>query len=102
MLPVSLPPDLKIGYGSVKVQIDVCIITIPLSVAFVAKGELFLLTGSMQMARWKVGEAHFSVSAVDRKSYSLHPPLIVGTEVYIANAFGPKVDKWSLEANRFV
>ena len=72
------------------------------SVAFVANGELLLLTGSMQMARWKVGEAHFSVSAVDRKSYSLHPPLIVGTEVYIANRNGPKVEKWSLELSRFL
>jgi len=85
VLPVSLPPDLQLG----------CF-----SVAFVANGELFLLTEKKQMARWKVGEPHFRVSAINRKCWSHHPPLIVGTEVYIANE--RKVEKWSLEADRFV
>ena len=85
VLPVSLPPNLQLGSGSV---------------AFVANGELLLLTGKKQMARWNVGETHFSVSALDRRCFSFHPPLIVGTEVYIAN--GPKVEKWSLKVGRFV
>ena len=55
------------------------------------------------MARWKVeSEAKFRVAAVDRECFSLHPPLIVGTEVYIANGCGQRVEKWSLEANRFI
>ena len=85
VLPVSLPANLKLD----------CF-----SVAFVADGELILLTVYKQMARWKVGEAHFRVSAIDRQCCSLHPPLIVGTEVYIAN--DEKVEKWSLEAANFV
>ena len=85
VLPVSLPPDLKLGYASV---------------AFVANGELLLLTNKEQMARWKVGEPHFSVSAINRRCCSFHPPLLVGTEVYIAN--GTNVEKWSLETGRFV
>ena len=55
------------------------------------------------MAGWKIeSEPHFRVSATNRKCWSLHPPLVVGTEVYIANMWGPKVEKWSLEAGRFV
>ena len=54
---------------------------------FVANGEILLLTDYRQMARWKI------------ESES-HPPLIVGTKVYISN--DSKVEKWSLEANRFV
>ena len=87
VLPVSLPPNLNLGWSSV---------------AFVAKGELFLLTENKQMARWKVGESHLRVSATDRRCSSFHPPLIVGTQVYIANKNGLKLEKWSLEAGRFV
>ena len=89
VLPVSLPPDLKLGCSSV---------------AFVANGELFLLTNHGQMARWKIeNEAHFCVSNIGRSRWSFHPPLIMGTEVYIANnASGGKVEKWSLDANKFV
>ena len=87
MLPVSLPADLVLGCGSV---------------AFVANGELILLTDSKQMARWKVGEPHFRVSAIDRGCWSFHSPLVVGTEVYIANKEGSKVEKWSLEMDRFI
>ena len=86
VLPVSLPPNVKLGCGSV---------------AFMANGELILLTGGKQMARWKVGESHFHVSAMDRECSSFHPPLIVGTQVFIANAVSLKLEKWSLKANRF-
>ena len=65
-----------------------------------ANGELLLLTGNGQLACWKVDEPNFRVSAPDRQCCS--PPLIVGTEVYIANGYSKKVEKWSLEANRFV
>jgi len=87
VLPVSLPPELELGWNSV---------------AFVANGELLLLTFNKQMARWKVGEPHFHVSAMDRKYYSFCPPLIVGTDVFIGNREGPKVEKWSVQADRFV
>ena len=54
------------------------------------------------MARWKIeSEAHFRVSATDRQCSSYLPPLIVGTEVYIANNYGLKVLKWSMQADRF-
>ena len=53
------------------------------------------------MAGWKVeSEAHFRVLATDRQYHSYRPPLIAGTEVYIAN--GWRVEKWSLEADRLV
>ena len=86
VLSVSLPAQIQLNSPSV---------------AFVANGELVLQTSRKQMARWKIGcEAHFRVSALDRGCCSYHPPLIVGTEVYIANE--AKVGKWSLETERFV
>jgi len=81
MLSVSLLPDL--------------VLSLP-SVAFVANGELIIFTGFMQMTRWKIeAEPYFRLFTTDRGYCSLHPPLIMGTEVYIAN--GLKVEKWSLE-----
>ena len=89
VLPVALPKGLKIGYWG--------------SVTFVANGELTLLTNKKQMARWKIeSEAQFRVSATDRDCWSCHSPLIVRTEVYIANFNGPLVEKWSLKANKFL
>lgn len=86
VLPVSLPADLKLGWGSV---------------AFVADGELILLTYQKQAARWEIEqECGFRVSATDRECWSLHPPLVVGTVAFVANIHGPKVEKWSFEANR--
>lgn len=88
VLPVSLPPEIELGCGSV---------------AFAAKGELLLLTLSKQMARWEIeSESCFYVSAVDRECYSQHPPLFVGSVVYVANIPSARVEKWSLEAARFV
>ena len=52
VLPVSLTPDLVLGFGSV---------------AFIINGELVLLTGCQQIARWKVEEAHFRVSDIEKK-----------------------------------
>ena len=86
LLSVSLPQQLQLGCSSV---------------AFVANGELIQLTEYKQMTGWKVeSEAHFRVLATDRQYRSYHPPLIVGTEVYIAN--GWRVEKWSLEVDRLV
>ncbi|MBV5279783.1 MAG: hypothetical protein J0651_00430, partial [Actinobacteria bacterium] len=77
--------------------------TVSLSVAFVANGELILLTYDKQMARWKIGcELHFRLSNASRRCGSFHPPLTVRTEVYIANACDSRVEMWSLEADRFV
>ena len=86
ILPVSLPAELQLDCASV---------------AFVSGGELLVLTEKRQMARWKIGnKGSFRVSATDRGCWSHHPPLIVGAEVYIAK--GWKVEKWSLETDRFV
>jgi len=86
ILPVSLPAELQLDCASV---------------AFVSGGELLVLTEKRQMARWKIGtKQSFRVSATDRGCWSHHPPLIVGAEVYIAK--GWKVEKWSLETDRFV
>ena len=87
LLPVSLPALLQLGYYSV---------------AFVANGELILLSANEQMACWGIeSEAQFIVAGLDRGCCSLRPPLIVGTEVYIANFKGGKVEKWSLETGSF-
>ena len=86
VLSVSLPKRLQLNCDSV---------------AFVLNEELILLTTNEQVARWQIeGEVNFRVSNTDRPCCSYHPPLIVGTEVYIANA--GTVEKWSLEADRFV
>jgi len=88
VLPVSLPADLDLGSDSV---------------TFVANGDLLILMQGDQMARWKIeSESSFCVSTTDRGCCSYCPPLIVGTEVYIANFVSTKVDKWNLETNRFV
>lgn len=80
VLSVSLPAELQLGCSSV---------------AFVANEELFLLTHKMEMACWRIEcEFHFRVSSTARNLYSSHPPLVVGTEVYIAVA--SKVEKWTL------
>ena len=69
------------------------------SVTFQANGELILLTDKSQMARWKLGSGlhFFDVTTVDRPCYSYCPPFVVTIEVYIANALGPKVEKWNLK-----
>jgi len=53
LLSVSLPPDLQLDCSSV---------------AFVARGELILMTERKQMACWEIAsEAHFRISAMDRE-----------------------------------
>ena len=86
VLPVSLPAQLQFRCSSV---------------AFVLNGELILLNYEKQMASWKIeSEAQFRISATDRKCCSYHPPIIVETEAYIAN--DAKVEKWSVDEERFV
>jgi len=88
VLPVSLPADMELCWDSV---------------TFVANGELTLLTAGRQVVSWKIEkEAGFRVSDTDRECFSLRPPLIVGTLVYIANECSQKVEKWSLEMERFI
>lgn len=71
---------------------------VALSVTFKVNGELYLLTASGQMARWKIeSEAVFRFSSSSRRYSSYHPPFIVGNTVYIANKSGPKVETFSLE-----
>jgi len=48
------------------------------------------------MARWKIEkEAHFRISAIITYWQSYRSPLIVGTEVYIANY--ERVERYSLK-----
>ena len=102
-MSVSLPQDLKLGTSSVRRQLGslLSVSTISLSVAFVVNRELTLLTDNKQRASWKIEcEFYFRVSPTDREGCSLQPPLPVGTD--IANCFGPMVEKWSVEAQKFV
>ena len=58
-----LPEDLQLSWASV---------------AFVANGELTLLTANEQIARWKIeSEPYFRVSITDRGCWSLHPLLLL-------------------------
>jgi hypothetical protein len=85
VLPVSLPLELRQLCGSV---------------AFVANGELCLMTNERQMARWQIeSEAVFRLTDLDRACWSNQEPLIVGTQVLIANE--GKVLKFSLETYHF-
>lgn len=86
LLPVSLPPSLRFFNGSV---------------AFIADGELCLLTGEKQLARWKMEtESKFRLSAIDRGSWSNQQPLVVKSEVFIA--YGRDVQKFSLKTYSFL
>ena len=70
VLPVSLPTQLRLGQGSV---------------AFVANGELCLLTCGSQMACWVIQPgSEFRLSVTNRECCSLQQPQIVGGEVFIA------------------
>lgn len=85
VLPVSLPLQLTLGYNSV---------------AFVASGELCVLTQHSEMARWRVdSESEFRFSATNKECYSRQPPLVMGKEVLIA--LKGTVVKFSLETYSF-
>lgn len=69
VLPLSLPPSIKLGA----------------SVAFVANGELCILTAAKQMARcYLESESQFRVTNTERYFGSTQPPLLVDSTVLIA------------------
>jgi len=87
VLPVSLPAQLE-GY---------------LSVAFVANGELCILTESKQLGIWKIGaETEFRLTATDKKCCSSQLPQVVGSIVLIANNCTETLAKFSLDNYVFV
>lgn len=66
------------------------------SLAFVAYEELFLLTNSKQMARWKINEERqFRISTTLKECWSTQPPLVLDSMVLIACT--GRVQKFSLE-----
>lgn len=84
-LPVSLPRHMKDLF----------------SVAFVAQGELYVLTENKLMAVWKIeSESSFRLSHIDRDCASNQPPLVAGSFVFIA--YHGSVMKFSLESHSFV
>lgn len=86
VLRVSLPMQLTLGCSSV---------------AFVAYGELHLLTEKKQRVSWKIeSEGEFRLSSIDKGCSSTQQPLVVGTKVLIANE--GKVLRFNLETNRFL
>jgi len=85
VLPVSLPPQLRARP----------------SVAFIAHGELCLVTGNKQMARWKIEtEREFRLYDTKQGSCSTQQPLLVGSLVLIASC--REVQKFSLETYSFL
>lgn len=69
------------------------------SVAFIANGELCLLT-TKQQAHWRMESASsISLSGINKTLWSTQPPLIVGSIVLIASS--GKVEKFNLETNSF-
>lgn len=86
-LPISLPAELEHS----------------LSVAFVNKGELCVITESQLIARWRIGvDSEFRVSVSDRKCCSSQLPLVKDSFVLIANNCTQKVMKFSLETYAFI
>ena len=85
VLPISLPPQLRVGGGSV---------------AFVVDEELRVLTDDRQMLRWKATEREFRISNTEEVMWSNQPPLIVGSMVLIVSCGG--VDQFSLDTYSFI
>ena len=85
VLPVSLPPQLQLAA----------------SVAFIASGELCLLTNGKQLGRWRIEtERKFRLSYTSQGSHSTQQPVIVDSLVFIANT--GEVQKLSLETYSFL
>ena len=70
------------------------------SVAFVASGELWVLTTNMQMGRWEMEEE--SVFDTNRKCSSSQPPLVLGSVFLIVNGKTGNVEKFSSESHAFI
>lgn len=85
LFPVSLPQELRFT----------------MSVAFIAYGELCILTDEKQIALWNIDtEREFRLFNTDRWSWSCQQPLIVGSFVLIA--YKGEVQKFSLETYSFL
>ena len=85
-LAIVIPGQLRLGWRSV---------------AFVAHGELCVLTEGEQVARWKMeSSAEFQVSNTKRPCWSTQPPRREGEEVLIA--YDGQVVKFNLETFAFV
>lgn len=85
-LLVSFPPGMLSGYDSV---------------AFVANGELCVLTGGKQLGRWKIEtENEFRLYDTDRACWSTQPPLILDSFILIASE--GRVEMFSLEFYSFI
>lgn len=86
VLPVALPPRLRLNFPSV---------------AFVANEELCFLMEGRQMARWKIEtEREFRLYDTNHPASSGQPPLIVGSTVLIA-CMG-NLMRFSLETYSFI
>lgn len=71
------------------------------SVAFVAQGELWVLTQNKQLARWRIEEEReFLCSSIAKGCWSTQPPLVADSLVLIACE--GKVLNFSLESLGFV
>lgn len=86
VLAVALPGQLALGFTSV---------------AFIAFGELCMLTGGKQMVRWRVDRDNEArLAYIDRDCYSSQQPVIEGNEVLIGCK--GKLVKFSLETYSFL
>lgn len=73
------------------------------SVAFVASGELCIVTCDQQIGRWKIAEeAEFRFAEADKACFSTQPPLVVKSLVYMASNDNGKMEKFSLQSYTFV
>lgn len=86
-LPVFLPSQLELGCDCA---------------AFIANGELCVLTEAKQIARWKIdSEAGFRLYETKESCWSSQPPMVIGSMVFLANACSGRVDRFNLETNAF-
>ena len=86
VLSVSLPAQLRYS-----------------SVAFIANGDLCLLTAHKQFASWKIGvDKEFRLSLSDRECWSTQPPLATDSLVFIASVPSRKVEKWDPKTHSFL
>lgn len=73
------------------------------SAAFVANGELCILTLNKQMGRWKIeSEGEFRLTATEMSCWSSQPPLVVGSLVLISIGYSGEVQQFSLDTYTFI
>lgn len=72
-----------------------------LSVSFVARGKLCVLTGGKQMWQWKIGPRRkYCLSATEWSCWSSQPPRVMDSKVLIAS--NGRVEMLSLESYTFI